>query len=117
VIYPGAEDAERRLGMNGTLEHGGAKIGQAVAPEGMRIADGGLYRYQWDVSNEGTMTVYVTGLEDANKKFQKVKVLQVKMARKPIDYEGRFGLTAATGWAVQTVEVARARVESPMIEP
>jgi hypothetical protein len=117
VIHPGAKDTVRVPGRSGTPEHGGAKIGQVVAPEGMKIVNGGLYRYQWNVSDDGTMTVYVTGLDGGNKKFQKVKVLQVKMARNPVDFEGRFGLTAATGAAVQTVEVARARVESPMIEP
>jgi hypothetical protein len=117
VIYPGAKDTVRIAGMNGTPENGGAKIGQVVAPEGMKIVNGGLYRYQWNVSDDGAMTVYITGLEDANKKFQKVKVLQVKMARNPIDFAGRFGLTAATGGTVQTVEVARVHVESPMIEP
>jgi hypothetical protein len=117
VIHPEAKVTVRNPGMNGTLEDGGAKIGQVTAPEGMQIVNGGHFRYQWNVSDDGTMAVYVTGLDDANRKFQKVKVLQVKMARNPVDFEGRFGLTAATGGALQTVEVARVRVESPMVEP
>jgi hypothetical protein len=81
--------------------------------------NGGFYRYQWNVAPDSTMTVYVTGLSDGNKQFQKVKVLEVKInpALKAIDYEGRFGLHAATGGAFQITEVAAVRIESPIVEP
>jgi hypothetical protein len=116
VVHPGT-DSERTPGMNGTPEKGGAKIGQVLPPEGMKVVNGGWYRYQWNVAENGTMTVYATGLDEANKKIQKVKILEVKFPDgKATDFEGRWGLTAATGGAFQTVEVARARVESPMVE-
>lgn len=117
VVHPGT-DNERLPGMNGTPEKGGAKIGQVLPPDGMKVVNGGWYRYQWNAAENGTMAVYATGLDPGNKKFQKVKILEVKFPdNKAIDFEGRWGLTSATGSAFQTVEVARARVETPMVEP
>jgi len=117
-IDPRTEIAQRLARLNGTPEKGGAKIGQVLPPPGMTIVNGGWYRYQWNVAENGTMTVTITGLEEGNGKFRKAKVLEVKFPDgKAIDFEGRWGLTAATGGGFQTVEVARARVESPMIEP
>jgi hypothetical protein len=64
------------------------------------------------------MSVTVTGLEERNKAFRKVEVLQVKFPRNPIDFEGRFGLTGSTGGGgVQHTEVAAARIHVPMIAP
>lgn len=117
VIKADTEDPTRADGVNGTPEKGGAKIGQVLPPSGMKIINGGLFRYQWNVAEDGTMSVYVTGLEDANKAIQKVKVLEVKFPSNPIDFEGRWGLTAATGGAAQYSEVTHARIDSPMIEP
>jgi len=98
---------------------GGAKIGQIVPPSGMQIVNGGFYRYQWNVAEDGTMTTYVTGLSDSNKQFQKVKVLEVKIdpSLKAIGFQGHWGLTAATGGAFQITEIAAARIDSPVIEP
>jgi hypothetical protein len=116
VVHPGT-DNERMPGMNGTPEKGGAKIGQVLPPEGMKVVNGGWYRYQWNAAENGTMTVYATGLDPGNKKFQKVKILEVKFPdNKAIDFEGRWGLTAGTGAGFETVEVAKARVETPMVE-
>jgi hypothetical protein len=118
VVNPGVADNSRGAGNMGTPEEGGAKIGQINPPTGMKIVNGGFYRYQWNVSDAGIHTVYVTGLDDANKQFQKVKVLEVKFPNnKAINFEGRFGLTAATGGAVQFAEIAAVRVESPMVDP
>lgn len=117
VIHQDVTNARDEMTEEGTAERGGTKIGQVLPPDGMKIVNGGFYRYQWNIAEDGTMTAYVTGLDEGNKKFQKVKVLQVKMTRKPVDFEGRFGLTAATGSAVETVEVGAARIESPMVEP
>jgi hypothetical protein len=117
VVHPGT-DTERTPGMSGTLEKGGAKIGQVLPPEGMKVVNGGWFRYQWNVAENGTMTVYATGLDEENKKFQKVKILEVKFPdNKAIDFEGRWGLTAGTGAGFETVEVAKGRVETPMVEP
>jgi hypothetical protein len=117
VVHPGT-DTERTPAMNGTPEKGGAKIGQVLPPDGLKVVNGGWYRYQWNVAENGTMTVYATGLDGGNKKIQKQKILEVKFPdHKAIDFEGRWGLTAATGSGFQTVEVATARVESPMVEP
>jgi hypothetical protein len=117
VIRPGA-DADRAPSTNGTPEKGGAKIGQVLPPDGMKVVNGGWYRYQWNVAENGTMTVYATGLDEENKKIQKLKILEVKFPdKKATDFEGRWGLTAATGAGFETVEVAAARVESPMVEP
>jgi hypothetical protein len=119
LINPDVEDNARVPGDNGAPDKGGPKIGQIVPPAGMKIVNGGFYRYQWNVAPDSTMTVYVTGLSDGNKQFQKVKVLEVKIdpALKAIDFEGRFGLHAATGGAFQITEVAAVRIESPIVEP
>jgi len=117
LITPETEDQARTDGVQGTPEKGGAKIGQVGPPSGAKIVNGGLYRYQWNVAEDGTMSVYLTGLEDANKAVQKVKVLEVKFPSSPIGFEGRWGLTGATGGATQYTEVTRARIDSPMIEP
>jgi hypothetical protein len=64
------------------------------------------------------MQVFLTGLDEANKQFQKVKALEVKFPNaKHIDFEGRWGMSAATGAAVQHVEVAALRVEAPAVGP
>jgi hypothetical protein len=99
--------------------NGGAKIGQLVPPQGMNIVNGGFYRYQWNVAADGTMTVFVTGLSDSNKQFQRVKVLQetINPALKPITFQGRFGLSAATGGAFIGVDVAAVRIDSPVEPP
>jgi Bacterial lectin len=98
---------------------GGAKIGQIVPPQGMPIVNGGFYRYQWNVAEDGTMQVFVTGLGELNSQFKQVKVLEAKIdpALNPIKFNGRFGLSAATGGAFVTVEVAAARIDSPVEPP
>src|SRR5262249_16185229 len=118
VINPSVADPSRSGGNNGTPEMGGAKIGQINPPTAMNIVNGGFYRYQWNVSETGVHTVYVTGLDDSNKQFKKVKVLEVKFPNNnAIKFEGRFGLTAATGGAFQHTEIAAVQVESPMVDP
>src|SRR5262249_1278959 len=72
LINSDVEDNARVPGDNGTPDKGGPKIGQIVPPAGMKIVNGGFYRYQWNAAQDGTMTVYVTGLSDSNKQFQKV---------------------------------------------
>jgi len=116
VVNPQVEDSVRSGGYQGTPEKGGAKIGQVVPPSGMKIVNGGLFRYQWNVAPDGTHTVYVTGMDEKNKQFQKVKVLEVKFPdNKAIQFEGRFGLTASTGGAFQHTEIYRVRIHSPVL--
>jgi hypothetical protein len=109
-------ESDRTSG-GGTPDAGGPKIGQVLPPTGMKIVNGGFYRYQWNVAENGDMAVYVTGLSDSNKQFQKVKVLEAKGVKNGINFEGRFGLSAATGGAFQFTEIARVQVDSPMIDP
>jgi hypothetical protein len=103
-----------------TPDEGGSKINQVNPPAGMKIVNGGFYRYQWNVdSATNTMTLYVTGLDEANKQFQKVKVNEAKFDPakvKLLSFEGRWGMAAATGGAVQHTDIARARIEVPMVE-
>jgi Bacterial lectin len=95
---------------------GGGKIGQLNPPPGMKLVNGGAYRYQWNVDGAtNTMTLYVTGLEGANRQFQKVKVLEQKIGVPILDFDGRFGMTAATGGAVMQVDVAYTRIEVPAV--
>jgi len=119
VVNPTVDNNARTPGETGDLKTGGAKIGQVVPPAGMKIVNGGFYRFQWNASEDGTMTVYATGLSDSNKQFQKVKILEVKLdpALKPLGFAGHWGLHAATGGAYQTTEIAAARIDSPMIDP
>ena len=116
VITPRVENPDRAQGFPpADPKKGGAKIGQIVPPKGMKIVNGGWYRYQWDAADDGTMRVYVTGLDGANRRFQKVKVLETRIGFNPIGFEGRFGLTAASGGAVQRAEVARVRIEGATV--
>jgi hypothetical protein len=46
-----------------------------------------------------------------------VKVTEIKSGVPVLDFEGRWGLTAATGGAVQWTDVLNARIDVPMIEP
>jgi hypothetical protein len=119
VLTPAMKRTEAaRTAGGGTPEKGGFKIGQTLPPAGMHIVNGGWYRYQWNVSQDGTTTLYVTGLDDANHMFQKVKVLEVKLAWNPLDlFDGRWGLTGTTGGAVQTTELSHVTIEVPMVEP
>lgn len=106
-------------GVAGDPAKGGTKIGLTLPPQGMKILNGGFFRLQWNVAADGTMTTYATGLSDSNKQFKQVKVLEVKIAPalNPIGFEGRFGLSAATGGAFSAVDVAAVRIDSPMIAP
>jgi len=120
VINPKVENNARGVfdDERGTPDKGGAKIGQVNPPAGMKIVNGGWFRYQWNVDADGTMSVFVTGLEDSNKQFQKVKVLETKFPNaNAINFEGRWGLHAATGGAVQSTDIAYTRIESPVIAP
>jgi len=122
VATPTYGDYERpQDGVVRTPDDGGSKINQVNPPSGMRIVNGGFYRYQWNVDGvNNTMAVYVTGLEDSNKQFQKVKVIEAKFDPAKVkltNFEGRWGMSAATGGAVQHTEIARARIDSPMIDP
>jgi hypothetical protein len=116
VVNPDVEDSVRSGGYQGTPETGGAKIGKVVPPAGMKIVNGGVYRYQWNVAPDGTHTVYVTGLDEKNRQFQKVKVLEVKFPdNKAINFEGRFGMAASTGGAFQHTEIYRVSIHSPVL--
>jgi hypothetical protein len=122
VATPEYGDYDRpQDGVVRTPDEGGSKINQVNPPEGMRLVNGGFYRYQWNVDGANdTMAVYVTGLDENNKQFQKVKVLEGKFDPAKVkltNFEGRWGMSAATGGAVQHAEVARARIDSPMIDP
>jgi hypothetical protein len=111
-------DRHSNQGYKGDPAKGGHKLGITRLPQGMKIVNGGLYRYHWNVdSATNTMTVYITGLDDSNKQFQKVKVTEIKSGKPVLDFQGRWGITAATGGAVQYTEVFRVRIDSPMIEP
>lgn len=106
----------RDRGTPGTAATGGAKIGQTNPPAGMKLVNGGAYRYQWNVDGAtNTMTLFVTGLEGPNRQFQKVKVLEQAIGVPVLDFAGRFGMTAATGGAVMQVDVAYTRIEVPMV--
>jgi hypothetical protein len=85
----------------------------------MQILNGGFYRYQWNVAEDGTMQVFVTGVSRINRQFQQVKVLEAKIdpALQPIRFPGRFGLSAGTGGASIGVAVAAARIDSPVEPP
>lgn len=114
VIRSGTNTKDR--GAIGTPATGGGKLAQANPPAGLRLVNGGAYRYQFNVDGAtNTMTVYVTGLEGANRQFQRVKVSEVVLGVPILDFEGRFGMTAATGGAVMQVDVAYTRIEVPMI--
>jgi hypothetical protein len=110
-------DRHSNEGYKGDPAKGGHKLGITRLPQGMRIVNGGTYRYQWDVDGAtNTMTVYVTGLDENNKQFQKVKVAEIQSGKPVLDFEGRWGITAATGGAVQITEVFRARVDVPKLD-
>lgn len=122
VVTPNFGDFSRpQDGVVRTPDEGGSKINQVNPPAGMKIVNGGFYRYQFNVdSATNTMTLYVTGLDESNKQFQKVKVNEAKFDAskvKLLDFTGRWGLAAATGGAVQHTDIARARVEVPMVDP
>jgi hypothetical protein len=121
VVTPTSKNAEAaRTAGGGTPQAGGYKIGQTLPPTGMKILNGGFFRFQWNVAMDGTLSVFVSGLDQGkNDQFQKVKVLEVKMDPSvgAINFEGRFGLSAATGGLDIGALVAHARIDSPMIEP
>jgi hypothetical protein len=121
VVTPNYGESERpQDGVVRTPDEGGSKINQTNPPSGMKLVNGGFYRYQWNVDGAtNTMTVYATGLEDSNKAIQKAKILEGKFDPAKVkltDFEGRWGMSAATGGAVQHAEVKYTRIESPMID-
>jgi hypothetical protein len=119
VINSGTDSSRTEGADPGDPNAGGAKIGQIVPPAGMQIVGGGWFRYQWNVAPDSTMTVYVTGLNDTNNQFKKVKVLEAKIGASlgAINFEGRFGMSAATGGAFIHSDIAAIRIDSPMIDP
>ena len=113
-----AYDRHTGVNSNENPQRGGMKLGQVGFPQGLKLVNGGTYRYQWNVDGAtNMMTVYITGLDENNKQFQKVKVTQITSGVPVLDFEGRWGLTAATGGAVQHTEVLAARIDAPMIDP
>jgi uncharacterized protein YkwD len=118
VVNANVSNRRRDEGISGTPDQGGAKIGQALPPGGLKIVNGGWYRYQWNALADGTMEVYVTGLEAQNQQFRRARVLNVRFPNtQHLGFEGRFGLSAATGGAVQHTDVAACRVVSPAVGP
>jgi uncharacterized protein YkwD len=116
VINPNVLASSRSEQTRGTPVLGGAKIGQTLPPGGAKIVNGGWYRYQWNALADGTMEVYLTGLEAQNQQFRRVKVLDVRFPNTGhLGFEGRFGISAATGAAVQHTEIASCRVVSPAV--
>jgi len=100
----------------GAPDTGGAKVGQTTSA--VKIVNGGWYRYQWNVDTAaGTMTVNITGLDEANKAVQNQEMAKVTFtgSAPKLGFKGRFGLTAATGGAVQGTYVRSVRVDSPMV--
>jgi hypothetical protein len=109
-------NTKQRNGNPADAAVGGAKIGQTNPPTGMRIVNGGSYRYQWNVDGAtNTMTLFVTGLDASNKQFQKVKVLEQKIGVPVLGFDGRFGMTGATGGAHAQVDVGHTIIAVPMI--
>jgi hypothetical protein len=102
----------------GSPEAGGGKIAQTTAPDALKVVNGGWYRYQWNVdAAAGTMTAYVTGLEEGNKLVQNQQVAEVKFGSGApnLNFIGRWGVTAATGGLVMGTHVAQVRVDAPMV--
>jgi hypothetical protein len=116
----GRRGYDRHTGQNqpGDPAKGGIKLGQVGFPPGVKIVNGGAWRYHWNVDGAtDTVTAYMTGLDEGNKQFQKVKVLEVKSGIPVLDFEGRWGLASATATATQHTEVLAARIEAPAIAP
>jgi len=107
--------------MGGTVDAGGAYIGQITAPDPLQnkgLVNGGWYRYQWDVdSATGKMDVYITGLDDTNKAIQNMKINEVtfKSTAPKLTFTGRFGLASGTGGGTEGVHVAQVVVVSPAV--
>jgi hypothetical protein len=67
---------DRHVGQNkpGDPAKGGIRTGQVGLPTGMKIVNGGTWRYHFNVDGAtNTVTTYMTGLDDANRQFQKVR--------------------------------------------
>jgi hypothetical protein len=58
-----------------------------------------------------------TGLEAGNRAIQKQQVLEATIGVPTLEFEGRFGLTAATGGANAQIDVAYTRIEVPAVAP
>jgi hypothetical protein len=106
----------------GTVDKGGAYIGQTVVPPNLngKIINGGWYRYQWDVdSTTGHMDAYISGLDDSNKSVQNEKLVEVTLgASAPkLPAMGRFGIVAGTGGGTEGVHVRQIVVSSPAVAP
>ena len=83
-----------------------------------RLAE--FYRelFGWNVDGaKDIVTLTMSGLDESNKQFQKVKVLEVRSGIPLLDFDGRWGFASATATATQHTEVLAARVESPMVAP
>jgi hypothetical protein len=124
VVNAGTDNSRGGQDNPGDAAAGGAKIGQVAMPKGLVLMNGGFYRIQWNADQAAhTMTAYITGLEAGkNDQFKQVKVLETKFpdadpVKNLIDFEGRWGITAATGGLNVIVEVSHARVDSPVIPP
>jgi len=116
IVGPGTSNLRR--GASSPAEVGGDKVGQVNPPPGMKIVNGGWYRYQFNADGAtNTLTAYVTGLEESNRQFQRVKVLEAQIGIPILNFEGRFGLTGGTGAAVMRIDVAYTRIEAPMVGP
>jgi hypothetical protein len=111
---------DRNIAKPGTPATGGAFLGQVTAPATLTIVNGGWYRYQWNVDAvNGTMAAYITGLDATNNTIKNMPLTNVTLSgtAPKINFSGRWGLTAGTGGAHAGVEVAHAKIVSPMVAP
>jgi len=108
----------------GDADSGGGKIGQVTAADALQtggatpLINGGWFRYQWNVDVAAkTMSAYLTGLDDANKAVQNLKVAEIKWgaASPKFDFTGRFGITGGTGGGTDGVNVAQVVIVSPAV--
>jgi len=124
VVNPGTDNSRSSGNDPSTAEAGGVRIAQIGMPSGLKLVNGGLYRIQMNADQAArTLTAYITGLEPGkNDQFKAVKVLETKFpdadpVKNLIDFEGRWGITAATGGLVFITDVVRARVDAPAVAP
>jgi hypothetical protein len=87
--------------------------GWTTLPAGVKLVDGGIWRFTLRVTPSGANSHAEVFLEGGNDQIKLTKIADYTSDRRVLPAEGRFGFTAASGAATEFTDVLNVTVVSP----
>jgi len=87
--------------------------GWTAFPAGVKLVDGGTWRFTLRVTPSGANSHAEVFLEGGNDKLKPTKIADYTSDRRVLPAEGRFGFTAASGAATEFTDLFNVTVVSP----